>query len=86
MLAAGSLAWAVRDLSVAHWHPGRVWWLWAGSPSAWGGRSVQVTSLGDGVLLVLGVWGAVRGVRAPRTAAPALAAVGACALVVRLPS
>ncbi len=86
LLAAGSLAWAVRDLSVADWHPGRVWWLWAGSPSAWGGRSVQVTSLGDGVLLLLGVWGAVRGVRVPRTAAPALAAVGACALVVRLPS
>ncbi|EFG64717.1 basic proline-rich protein [Streptomyces sp. SPB074] len=75
----------MRDLLVAGGHPGRVWWLWAGSPSVWGGNAVQVTSLGDGVLAVLGAWGAVRGVRAPRAAAPAFAAVGACALVVRLP-
>ncbi|NEA39623.1 hypothetical protein G3I42_10125, partial [Streptomyces sp. SID11385] len=80
-----SLLWAVRDLSVAHGHPARVWWLWAGAPSAWGGR-VQVTSLGDGLLVVLGVWGAVRVLRASRAAASAFAAVGACALVVRLPS
>ncbi|MFJ4436992.1 hypothetical protein [Streptomyces sp. NPDC088923] len=85
VLALLGLVWAVRDLSVAHGHPTRVWWLWAGAPSAWGG-TVQVTGLADGLLLVLGVWGAVRVVRAPRAAASALAVVGACALVVRLPS
>jgi hypothetical protein len=85
LLALLSLLWAVRDLAAAHGHPGRVWWLWAGSPSAWGGNSVQVTSLGDGLLAVLGTWGAVRVLRAPRAAAPALAVVGACALLVRLP-
>ncbi|MEU6442134.1 hypothetical protein [Streptomyces sp. NPDC047046] len=84
-LALLSSVWAVRDLSVAHGHPTRVWWLWAGAPSAWGG-TVQVTGLADGLLLVLGVWGAVRVLRAPRAAASALAVVGACALVVRLPS
>ncbi|WP_431036558.1 hypothetical protein ACQYWQ_20820 [Streptomyces sp. P6-2-1] len=83
-LALLSLLWCVRDLRAAQGHVTRVWWLWAGAPSAWGGNSVQGTSLADGLLVVLGVWGTVRVLRAPGSAAPAV--VGACALVLRLPS
>lgn len=84
LLALLSLAWIVRDATVAP-RPGQVWWLWAGSPAGYGGGTVQVTSLTDGLLCLVCGYAALRVPRSP-SAAAVLAAAGSAALVLRLPS
>ncbi|MEC4018466.1 hypothetical protein [Streptomyces sp. H27-D2] len=84
LLALTALAWIVRDLTVVH-EPGELWWMWAGSRAAAADGAVWGSSLQDLILLAVCSTAAIAALRSP-VAAGALAAAGAAAVLLRLPT